>query len=187
MSDEVIALNFGGEHMACVDVTYKAPGKWKTQISAAPRAEDLDYSNAAVWDCLTVDRLVLAAFIAAHYGRHGQFVSIGNFDFSECGSAERALNHLVTYFRFRLLEAGRLREAESLLPEYEALFVASASTETTTLPTKLLATTKAAFQAADWSDVFAELDRDGDVWLSWMEALYIQADYHNIWVEPGRF
>ena len=65
MSDEVIALNFGGEHMSCVDVTYKAPGKWKTLISAAPRAEDLDYSNAAVWDCLTVDRLVLAAFIAA--------------------------------------------------------------------------------------------------------------------------
>lgn len=187
MYDEVIALNFGGEHMACVDVTYKAPGKWKTQISAAPRAEDLDYSNAAVWDCLTVDRLVLAAFIAAHYGR-GQFGSIGNFDFSECGSAERALDHLVTYFRFRLLEAGRLRGAESLWPEYEALFVAIASTETTTpLPTKLLATTKAAFQAADWSDVFAELDRDGDVWQSWMEEQYSQADYHNIWVEPGRF
>ncbi len=186
MSYEVIALNFGGEHMACVDVTYKAPGKWETQISAALRAEDLDYSNAAVWDCLTADRLVLAAFIAAHYG-HGLFVSIGNFDFSECSSAERALCHLVTYFRFRLLEAGRLREAESLLPEYEALFVASASTETTTLPTKLLATTKAAFQAADWSDVFAELDRDGDVWLSWMEEQYNKADYHNIWVEPGRF
>ena len=184
--DEVIALNFGGEHMACVDVTYKAPGKWKTLISAAPRAEDLDYSNAAVWDCLTVDRLVLAAFIAAHY-KYGQFGRIGNFDFSECGSAELALNHLVTYFRFRLLEAGRLREAESLLPEYEALFVASASTETTTLPAKLLATTKAAFQAADWSDVLAELDRDGDVWQCWMENQYSQADYHNIWVEPGRF
>lgn len=118
--NEVIVLNFGGEHLACVDVTYKAPGKWKTRISAAPRAEDLDYSNVAVWDCLTVDRLVLAAFIAAHYG-HGQFGRIGNFDFSECDSAERAMDHLVTYFRFRLLEAGRLREAESLLPEYEGL------------------------------------------------------------------
>ena len=185
--DEVIALNFGGEHMACVDVTYKAPpGKWKTLISAAPRAEDLDYSNAAVWDCLTVDRLVLAAFIVAHF-KYGQFGSIGDFDFSECDSAERALDHLVTYFRFRLLEVGRLREAECLLPEYEELFAARASTETTTLPTKLLAATKSAFQAADWSQVFAELDRDGDVWQCWMEEQYSEADYHNIWIEPGRF
>lgn len=182
--NEALVLNFGGEHVACVDVVYKSPGKWKTRISAAQRELDLDYSNAAIWDSLTVDRVVLAAFITAHNSYGGSL----DLDLSQEASAESALDHLITYFRFRLFEAGRLHAAQSLLPEYESLFsdIPSAE-ERAALLAELLAKTKSSLQEADWTYVFEQLDRGWDVWECWMNDLYSQADYHNIWVEPGRF
>ena len=179
----LLNLNFGGGVLSCVNLGFARSGRWTSSIAAIPPngvAFDLED-----WNTITANRLVLAAFVAAHC--YDDTVTDLELE-SQNDSASEALDYLVTYLRRQLFKHSICKQGVSLVPEYDVLFAEKSESDLKSeLDAKLLVETHEKILAADWSLVFKELARDGSTFEPWLHGLVDQANNHDLWVEPGTF
>lgn len=178
-----INLDFGGGVISSINLGFARSGRWTSSIAAIPPngvAFDLED-----WKTITANRLVLAAFVAAH--DHDDTVTDLDLE-SQDDSASDALDYLVTYLRRQLFKHRIRKHGVSLVQGYEVLFEGNSDSDLKReIEAKLLVETHEKILFADWSLVFKELARDGSTFEPWLHGLMDRANYHGLWVEPGTF